>query len=94
VALRATGDFAAFYDCGFYGAQDTLYDHKGRHYFHDCYIEGSIDFVFGRGQSLYVVSCYQKPDTSSMQQHPDIESKCAMVEFCWTKSRSSSSRKL
>jgi hypothetical protein len=29
-----------------------------------------------------------------MQQHPDIESKCAMVEFCWTKSRSSSSRKL
>ncbi|CAM6008564.1 unnamed protein product [Sphagnum balticum] len=54
VALRATGDFAAFYGCGFYGAQDTLYDHKGRHYFHDCYIEGSIDFVFGRGQSLYV----------------------------------------
>ncbi|XP_024386057.1 probable pectinesterase 53 isoform X3 [Physcomitrium patens] len=53
VALRITGDRAAFYNCAFYGFQDTLYDHKGRHYFENCYIQGSIDFVFGNGRSLY-----------------------------------------
>jgi pectinesterase len=55
VALRITGDRAAFYNCSFYGFQDTLYDHKGRHYFENCYIHGSIDFVFGNGRSLYKV---------------------------------------
>jgi len=53
VALRITGDKGAFYDCQFYGAQDTLYDDKGRHYFKNCFIQGSIDFIFGDGRSLY-----------------------------------------
>ncbi|XP_024372084.1 probable pectinesterase 53 isoform X2 [Physcomitrium patens] len=53
VAFRITGDRAAFYNSSFYGYQDTLYDHKGRHYFENCYIQGSIDFVFGNGRSLY-----------------------------------------
>lgn len=53
VAFRIEGDFAQFYRVGFLGAQDTLYDKKGRHYFKDCYIKGSIDFVFGNGQSYY-----------------------------------------
>ncbi|KAF2313081.1 hypothetical protein GH714_009141 [Hevea brasiliensis] len=39
--------------CGFYGAQDTLCDDAGRHYFKECYIEGSIDFIFGNGRSMY-----------------------------------------
>ncbi|KAH7424416.1 hypothetical protein KP509_11G007900 [Ceratopteris richardii] len=56
VALRISGDMAAFFNVNFYGAQDTLYDHKGRHYFYRCYIEGSIDFIFGNGRSLYL-SC-------------------------------------
>jgi pectinesterase len=55
VAFLIQGDMAAFYDCSFYGAQDTLYDKAGRHYFKDCYIQGSIDFIFGDGQSLYEV---------------------------------------
>ena len=46
----------AFYKCGFYGAQDTLFDAIGRHYFKKCYIEGSIDFIFGHGQSFYKVT--------------------------------------
>ncbi|KAK6151855.1 hypothetical protein DH2020_014490 [Rehmannia glutinosa] len=37
----------------FLGAQDTLYDHLGRHYYKDCYIEGSVDFIFGNGLSLF-----------------------------------------
>lgn len=55
VALRIGGDQAAFYNCGFYGAQDTLYDDHGRHYFKDCFIQGSIDFIFGNARSLYEV---------------------------------------
>ncbi|KAH7414910.1 hypothetical protein KP509_14G017300 [Ceratopteris richardii] len=55
VALRVSADVAAFYGCGMFGAQDTLYDDAGRHYFKECYIEGSIDFIFGHGRSLYQV---------------------------------------
>ncbi|KAI3976614.1 hypothetical protein MKX01_008472 [Papaver californicum] len=53
VAIRIAGDEAAFWGCGFFGAQDTLHDDRGRHYFKDCFIQGSIDFVFGNGRSIY-----------------------------------------
>ncbi|OIW07040.1 hypothetical protein TanjilG_02674 [Lupinus angustifolius] len=53
VALRISGTKAAFYNCTFYGTQDTLYDHKGLHYFNNCFIQGSVDFIFGSGRSLY-----------------------------------------
>ncbi|KAE8713798.1 putative pectinesterase 68 [Hibiscus syriacus] len=53
VAFRISGDKAYFSGCGFYGAQDTLCDDAGRHYFKQCYIEGSIDFIFGNGRSMY-----------------------------------------
>ncbi|OVA17929.1 Pectinesterase [Macleaya cordata] len=53
VALRIAGDQAAFYGCGFYGAQDTLHDDQGRHYFKECFIQGSIDFIFGNARSFY-----------------------------------------
>ncbi|KAF3441775.1 hypothetical protein FNV43_RR15690 [Rhamnella rubrinervis] len=53
VALRIAGDQAAFYGCGFYGAQDTLFDDHGRHYFRSCFIQGSIDFIFGNARSFY-----------------------------------------
>ncbi|XP_047156180.1 probable pectinesterase 8 isoform X1 [Vigna umbellata] len=54
VAIRVSGDQSEFKGCGFFGAQDTLHDDKGRHYFKDCYIQGSIDFIFGNARSLYV----------------------------------------
>ncbi|KAK7269586.1 hypothetical protein RIF29_22318 [Crotalaria pallida] len=57
VALRISGTKAAFYNCTFYGNQDTLYDHKGLHYFNNCFIQGSVDFIFGSGRSLYE-NCY------------------------------------
>jgi pectin methylesterase-like acyl-CoA thioesterase len=56
VAFRITGDMAAFYRVAFLGAQDTLYDQTGRHLFTHCFIQGSIDFIFGDGRSLYLVS--------------------------------------
>jgi len=52
VALKVVGDKAAFYGCGFYGNQETLLDQEGRHFFKGCFIEGSIDFIFGNGRSL------------------------------------------
>ncbi|XWS38574.1 hypothetical protein CRYUN_Cryun19dG0143100 [Craigia yunnanensis] len=53
VAFRISGDKAYFSGCGLNGAQDTLCDDAGRHYFKECYIEGSIDFIFGNGRSMY-----------------------------------------
>ncbi|KAK7245469.1 hypothetical protein RIF29_40315 [Crotalaria pallida] len=53
VAFRISADTAAFIGCKFLGAQDTLYDHFGRHYYKDCYIEGSVDFIFGNALSLF-----------------------------------------
>ncbi|EXB55991.1 putative pectinesterase 53 [Morus notabilis] len=57
VAVRISGSKAAFYNCSFYGTQDTLYDHKGLHYFYNCFIQGSVDFIFGYGRSFYE-KCY------------------------------------
>ncbi|KAJ0078868.1 hypothetical protein Patl1_23804 [Pistacia atlantica] len=54
VALRISGDMAAFHNCRFIGYQDTLCDFVGRHLFRDCYVEGTVDFIFGDGQSLYL----------------------------------------
>ncbi|KAI8522537.1 hypothetical protein RHMOL_Rhmol13G0004500 [Rhododendron molle] len=53
VALRISGTNASFYNCSFYGSQDTLYDHHGVHYFRNCFIQGSVDFIFGYARSLY-----------------------------------------
>lgn len=54
-ALRISGDKAYFSGCGFYGGRGTLHDDLGRHYFKECYIEGSIDFILGNGRSMYKV---------------------------------------
>ncbi|XVF70863.1 hypothetical protein PTKIN_Ptkin11bG0196600 [Pterospermum kingtungense] len=53
VALRITGDKAMFYKVKVVGAQDTLLDESGSHYFYQCYIQGSVDFIFGKSRSLY-----------------------------------------
>ncbi|KAK1565694.1 hypothetical protein Q3G72_032727 [Acer saccharum] len=54
LALRISGTKAAFYKCKMLGFQDTLCDDKGVHFFKDCYIEGTVDFIFGRGKSIYL----------------------------------------
>ncbi|MEU3465692.1 pectinesterase family protein [Streptomyces sp. NPDC006733] len=59
VALKTTGDRAAFHDCRFLGHQDTLYADTparaavARQYFHRCYVEGDVDFVFGRATAVF-----------------------------------------
>ncbi|CAM8905918.1 unnamed protein product [Rhodiola kirilowii] len=54
VAIRVSGDKSAFYKCKLIGFQDTLCDDRGKHFFKDCHIEGTIDFIFGSGKSLYL----------------------------------------
>ncbi|CAH9130494.1 unnamed protein product [Cuscuta epithymum] len=54
VAVTQSGDKASYYNCKMKGFQDTLCDDAGKHFFKDCYIEGTVDFIFGNGKSLYV----------------------------------------
>ncbi|GJR35975.1 pectinesterase 2-like protein [Tanacetum coccineum] len=47
VALRSSSDLSVFYRCGFEGYQDTLYTHSQRQFYKECYIYGTVDFIFG-----------------------------------------------
>lgn len=55
VAVRITGDKARFINCRFLGFQDTLYTHGtgSRQYYRNCYIEGTVDFIFGAATALF-----------------------------------------
>ncbi|PIN19219.1 Pectinesterase [Handroanthus impetiginosus] len=53
VAALVGADKAAFYHCAFFSNHNTLFDYKGRHYYDNCYIQGSIDFIFGHGQAMF-----------------------------------------
>ncbi|KDP39969.1 hypothetical protein JCGZ_03500 [Jatropha curcas] len=54
VAFRIAGSMSSFYNCRFIGFQDTICDDKGFHFFKDCYVEGTVDFIFGSGKSIYL----------------------------------------
>jgi pectinesterase len=49
VALHTEGDRIILKNCRLLGNQDTLYTggENARLYFHECYIEGTTDFIFG-----------------------------------------------
>lgn len=55
VAVRVDGDKVIFRNCRFLGFQDTLYPHgeKSRQYYKDCYIEGTVDFIFGWSTAVF-----------------------------------------
>jgi len=55
VAVRVDGDRARFTNCRFLGNQDTLYPHgeKSRQYYYKCYIEGTVDFIFGWSTAVF-----------------------------------------
>ena len=55
VAVRVDGDRVKFENCRFLGFQDTLYPHgqNSRQYYKNCYIEGTIDFIFGWSTAVF-----------------------------------------
>ncbi|GIF13569.1 pectinesterase family protein [Actinoplanes teichomyceticus] len=59
VALRTTGDKLVFDNVRLLGNQDTLYANSpgtttpSRVYFHDAWIEGDVDFLFGRATAVF-----------------------------------------
>lgn len=52
VALRVGADLSAFYHCDMIAYQDTLYVHSNRQYYINCYIAGTVDFIFGNAAAV------------------------------------------
>lgn len=54
LAIKSEGDKVFYYNCRFLGYQDTYQGNGvGRVYFKNCYIEGTVDFIFGRSIMLF-----------------------------------------
>jgi Pectin methylesterase len=55
VAAFVAGDRAVFRNCRFIGFQDTLYTYgmESRQYYEDCYVEGTVDFIFGWSTAVF-----------------------------------------
>ena len=55
VAVWAGGDQSIFNNCRFLGFQDTLYTYGGnnRQLYVNCYIEGTVDFIFGSSTAWF-----------------------------------------
>jgi pectin methylesterase-like acyl-CoA thioesterase len=53
LAIYAKADRLIFNNCRFLGWQDTLRSESGRHYFYNVYVEGSVDFIYGKGTAYF-----------------------------------------
>ncbi|XP_019176918.1 PREDICTED: pectinesterase-like [Ipomoea nil] len=53
VALRVGSDQSAFYRCNVIAYQDSLYVHSNRQFFVNCYVVGTIDFIFGNSAVVF-----------------------------------------
>lgn len=53
LAIYAKADRLIFNNCRFTGWQDTLRSEFGRHYFHNVYVEGAVDFIYGKGTAYF-----------------------------------------
>ncbi|WP_268223048.1 pectinesterase family protein [Sinomicrobium oceani] len=65
VAVRVESDRVIFENCKFLGNQNTLYLHgkQSRQYYKNCYIEGTVDFIFGWSTAVFescVINCKGK----------------------------------
>ncbi|MDE3057298.1 MAG: T9SS type A sorting domain-containing protein, partial [Bacteroidota bacterium] len=85
VALRANGDRQAYYNCKLLGYQDTYYtwggSGAGRLYHKNCYIEGTVDFIFGRDIAVFD-SCtiHEKRNNGTLTAaSTDAASQCGYV---------------
>ncbi|MEV5611348.1 pectinesterase family protein [Streptomyces sp. NPDC052225] len=76
VAIKVQGDRSAFFRCRFLGHQDTLYADSmaltafARQYFRDCYVEGDVDFVFGRATAVFEHCHFRTLDRTDLAAAP------------------------
>ncbi|KAH8813954.1 pectin lyase-like protein [Flagelloscypha sp. PMI_526] len=54
IALSVQASLFGCYSCQIRGYQDSLLANKGFEYFKNCYIEGAVDFIFGRTSSIWI----------------------------------------
>ncbi|XP_027333143.1 pectinesterase-like [Abrus precatorius] len=57
VALRSASDLSVFFRCIIAGYQDTLMAHAQRQFYRQCYIYGTVDFIFGNAAVVFQ-NCY------------------------------------
>lgn len=89
VACFVHGDRAVFRNCRFTGHQDTLYTHgEGRQYYENCYIDGTVDFIFGKATALFSgcrIHARRKggyltaPATPKGKRHGYVFSRCTLT---------------
>ena len=89
VACFVCADRAYFKKCRFLGFQDTLYTYgKGcRQYYEDCYIEGTVDFIFGWSTAVFNRCCIHSvgdgyvtaPSTDRMQKYGYVFYDCQLT---------------
>lgn len=75
VAVLTSGDRISFENCRFLGNQDTLYlkgvqdspdkTKPSRNYFKNCYIEGTTDYIFGAGTTVFENCTIYSKETAS-----------------------------
>ncbi|MEV0209676.1 pectinesterase family protein [Streptomyces sp. NPDC050788] len=76
VAVKVQGDRSAFTHCRFLGHQDTLYADSmalgtfARQYYAHCYVEGDVDFVFGRATAVYEQCHFRTLDRTDLAAAP------------------------
>ncbi|MFJ1970507.1 pectinesterase family protein [Streptomyces sp. NPDC087903] len=76
VAVKVQGDRGAFHHCRFLGHQDTLYADSmalgtfARQYYAHCYVEGDVDFVFGRATAVYDHCHFRTLDRTDLAAAP------------------------
>jgi pectinesterase len=76
LALSAQGDRLVFRNCRFVGHQDTIFLNRGRHYFDNCHIEGTTDFIFGGATAWFEdcrIHCLKSSYITAASTPPDSE---------------------